>query len=185
MRGHAGAINAVAFSPNNHWLATAGGFDLTTSTWDTTVRLWDLTAPDRAVQPIILSGHEQDVTVVAFSPDTHWLVTGGSDKTVRLWDLTAPDVRATGLILHGHTEFIDAISFSADSHWLVTGSYDHTARIWNLRPNELVDLACRTAGRNLTDKEWSTYFPGQPYPKICPNLPPGDGVPPNAPAATP
>ena len=36
--GHKGAVNAVAISPDNHWLVTAS--------WDNTARLWDLGAKD-------------------------------------------------------------------------------------------------------------------------------------------
>jgi len=42
---------------------------------------------------------------------------------------------------------------SPDNHWLVTGSLDNTARLWNLRLDELINLACRTTGRNLTQTE--------------------------------
>ena len=72
--------------------------------------------------------------------------------------------------LGGHEYLISAVAISADSRWLVTGSYDKTARLWNLRLDELVELACRTAGRNLTKEEWAQYLGNRPYRKTCPNL---------------
>jgi WD40 repeat protein len=69
------------------------------------------------------------------------------------------------------------LAISPDSHWLVTDSDDGTARLWNLRLDELVDLACRTAGRNLAWEEWEQYFPGQAYQRTCRDLPPGEGAP--------
>ena len=42
-----------------------------------------------------------------------------------------------------------------------------TLCLWNLQLNGLIDLACRTAGCNLTRKEWEQYFPGQEYRKTC------------------
>ena len=59
------------------------------------------------------------------------------------------------------------VAISSDNHWLVTGSEDHTLRLWNLRLDELVELACRTAGRNLTREQWNQYLPGQAYRKTC------------------
>ena len=140
--------------------------------------LWDLTASDPAAGPIVLRGHEDRINAVAISPDNHWLVTGSWDSTARLWDLTAPDPAAEPIVLRGHEDYIYAVTISPDNHWLVTaggdqfsGHGDNTARLWNLRLDELVDLACRTAGRNLTREEWRQYFPGQEYRKTCEQWP--------------
>jgi hypothetical protein len=163
LRGHKIRIYAVAFSPDNHWLVTGS--------WDDTARLWDLTAPDPAAESIVLRGHDEPISAMAISPDNHWLVTGSWDYTARLWDLTALDQAAEPIVLRGHNGSIYAVAFSPDNHWLVTGSDDGTARLWNLRLDELVGLACRTAGRNLIYKEWKQYFPGQEYRQTCSNLP--------------
>jgi len=85
--------------------------------------------------------------------------------------LTGPDPAAAPIVLRGHKHYIYAVAISPDNHWLVTGSLDSTARLWNLRLDELVDLACRTAGRNLTRAEWAQYFPGQEYRRTCEQWP--------------
>jgi hypothetical protein len=164
LRGHEEEIRDVAISPNNHWLATVSK--------DKTARLYDLTARDPAAAPIILRDHEARIEhAIAISPDHHWLVTGSWDWTARLYDLTARDPAATPIVLRGHEGQIQAVAISPDNHWLVTGAGDGTARLWNLRLDELVDLACRTVGRNLTREEWQQYMGNQPYQKTCPNLP--------------
>jgi hypothetical protein len=78
---------------------------------------------------------------------------------------------AGGQVLSGHEEDVTAVAVSPDNRWLVAGSEDKTARLWNLRLDELVELACRTVGRNLTKEEWAQYMGDQPYQKTCPNLP--------------
>jgi cell division protein FtsB len=161
--GHEWYVNAVAISPDGHWLVTGSG--------DNTARLWDLTASDPAAAPIVLRDHEGGIYAVAISPDNHWLVTGSSDDTARLWDLTAEDPAAEPIVLRGHEGSISAVAISPDNHWLVTGSEDNTARLWNLRLDELIDLACRTTGRNLTREEWEQYSPGQEYRKTCERWP--------------
>lgn len=100
------------------------------------------------------------------------MVTGGlKDETVRLGDLTAKDPAAAPIVLRGDERWIASIAISRDNKWLVTGSGDGTVRLWNLRLNEVVDLASRTVGRNLTQEEWKQYRGEQPYEKTCSNLP--------------
>ncbi len=91
--------------------------------------------------------------------------------TARLWDLTAQDPAANPVVLRGHEDSITALAISPDGHWLATGSYDSTARLWNLRLDELIQLACRTAGRNLTPEEWQQFLGDAPYHKTCPQFP--------------
>ncbi|MFN2227433.1 MAG: hypothetical protein ACK2UY_14015, partial [Anaerolineae bacterium] len=55
--------------------------------------------------------------------------------------------------------------------WLLTGSADGTAGLWRLQAKELVTIACRSAGRNLTEEEWQQYFRGQAYRPTCDLLP--------------
>ena len=38
-------------------------------------------------------------------------------------------------------------------------------------PDHLAAVACRTAGRNMTTTEWSTYMRGETYRRTCPDYP--------------
>lgn len=93
-----------------------------------------------------------------------------------MWDLTAKDPNVGSIILYGHEGGIKSLNITLDNRWLVSHSSDGTVRLWNLCINELIDLACRTASRNLTKTEWDQYFPGQPYRKTFPSLPLGRDV---------
>jgi len=167
LRGHEGGIQAVAFSPDGRWLATGS--------YDGTARLWNLTASGPGAQSLALRGHEDGVQAVAFSPDGRWLATGSRDQTARIWDLSASDPAGEPLVLRGHESGVQAVAFSPDGCRLATGSLDGTARLWTLRPDDLVELVCRTAGRNLTRSEWDLYYPGEDYRPTCPGLPvPGE-----------
>ena len=91
-----------------------------------------------------------------------------------MWDLAAKDPAGTPIAL-AVTGETGSATFTRDahgSHWLVTDSHaDKTVRLWNMRLEELMKLACRAAGRNLTEAEWQQYFYGQPRQKTCPELP--------------
>ena len=63
------------------------------------------------------------------------------------------------------------MAISPDNRWVVTGSYDKTARLWLLQIEDLLALAQRIAGRNLSKDEWHALEPDQPYFELFPDLP--------------
>src|SRR5262249_59020012 len=101
--------------------------------------------------------------------DNRWVVTGSQGPTARLWDLKAADPAAQPIVLKGHEVPVTVVAFSPDNRWVVTGSRD--ARLWLLQIEDLLALAHRIAGRNLSKDDWHTYLPGQPSFEVFPDLP--------------
>src|SRR5262249_14277932 len=100
LRGHQGAVTAVAFSPDDRLIASGSA--------DHTVKLW-AAGTGREVRS--LDGHKAGVTAVAFSPDGKRLATASLDRTVRLWDTV------TGQELHcfnEHDGAVNCVTFSPD-----------------------------------------------------------------------
>jgi len=101
LHGHASAVTAVAFSADGQWLATGSR--------DTTARLWDATtildekqnAQDTTAEPLVLQGHGDSVTTLAFSPDGRWLATGSLDNTVRVWRTALQDLKSVACRVAG------------------------------------------------------------------------------------
>jgi hypothetical protein len=106
---------------------------------------------------------------VRFSPEGHQLATISEDHTARLWDMD--NLTATPIVLRGHEETLSGAAFSPDGrYYATTSAADGTMRLWSLRIDDLRELACRTAGRNLNKTEWQQLMSGRPYRKTCPDL---------------
>src|SRR5262249_59957409 len=66
-----------------------------------------------------LPGHDAQISVMAFSPDSKLLATGSMDNLICIWDAD------TGRLLHrlpGHTSQVGKLIFSPDSKQLVSTS---------------------------------------------------------------
>jgi WD40 repeat protein len=132
-----------------------------------------LKVDSQKVDPIPLSGHEERVTGSVFSPDSRWLATGGWDDTARLWDLTDEEPGATAVILRSLSNWLPHVQFLAftpDNRWLVMGIENGTIYLWALQQADLIEQACKTAGRNLNQDEWDQYFTGERQ-KTCAQWP--------------
>jgi len=158
LRHNGGGVGAVAFSPNGHWLATMS---------NGAAHIWDITLPIPTARPVVLPGMANIVSGIAFSPDSHWLATTSEGNSARLWNLEAKDQSLDPVIFLGHTDGVLDIAFSPDGRWLATASIDGTAILWKWSVDDLIELACRGAGRNLDATEWQRYFKGRPYQRTC------------------
>ena len=76
-----------------------------------------------------LTGHQESVSAIAISPDSHYLVSASHDKTVKIWSLTSKQVLQT---LTGHSERVTDVAIHPDGGSLVSSSQDMTLRRWSL-----------------------------------------------------
>jgi WD40 repeat protein len=124
--GHAEAIYAVAFSPDNKQVASAS--------FDRTIKLWDA-ATGKEIKTLGGSpGHQNLVLCVAYSPDGQLLASGGVDNTARVWKISG-DVPPKAL---AHPNLVDAVAFNSKGNQLATGCHDGAVRIWDVAKGQQV-----------------------------------------------
>ena len=90
------------------------------------MRLWDV---GTGTEKVVLTGHTDWISSVAFSSDGQTLATGSGDNTVRLWDVGTGTEKS---VLIGHTDWVYSVVFSPDGQMIATGSRDNTVRLWDV-----------------------------------------------------
>jgi WD40 repeat protein len=113
---HGQYVHAVAYHPLLPQLAAAGS--------DHAIRIYDTRSGELLKT---LTGHDDAVLGVSFSPDGKWLLSCGYDDTARLWELASGELLQT---LRLHSWWVWSAEFSADASRLVTAGQDGKAIVW-------------------------------------------------------
>src|SRR6185503_479182 len=101
---------------------------------DRTVRLWDL-AGRRVLRT--LTGHEAEITAVAFLRDGRHLLSASRDKTTRLWDATSGTCLRT--LAHGGA-VLSAVPLPSGNA-LLCGGTELDLTLWRLDWDSAADVA--------------------------------------------
>jgi hypothetical protein len=148
-------VLAVALSADGSRLAAGGA--------DGELLFWDL---NREQPPQRLPRHDNNVLSLALSADGQRLASGGGLGELKLWDLAAAELEPVPIA--GQLASVLDVAITPDGRWLVSAGEDGAVRLWSVPVTELVDLACRTAGRLLSLDELERYLPaGEQFPAAC------------------
>jgi WD40 repeat protein len=147
----AGAVTALAISPDGRWLAAASK--------DAVVRVTDIarvrelhraqgpppTPTALAEAQVELDGHDGGLQCLALSPTGRHLATGAADDMVRLW--TVPPSRVPPLLLHARGATV-VLAFHSSGTRLLSGRPDGIVQEWTLDLQGDVPRKRRVAWRN-------------------------------------
>ncbi|CAD8193638.1 unnamed protein product [Paramecium octaurelia] len=135
--GDSSGISRSTISPNQKYLATAGGSG--------ECKLWDI---ETASLKSSLLGHLTKCHSIAFHPQSLLtlspqsfanVATASADLSIRLWtlDLEQPEVENLGIlqksiVLKGHEDRINKVIFHQDGKRLISMGFDKTWRLWDI-----------------------------------------------------
>jgi len=116
---------------------------------DFTLFLWKPNSEKQSVAR--MTGHQQLVNDVKFSPDARLVASASFDKSIRVW------CGKTGRFLcvfRGHVQAVYQLAWAADSRLLVSGSADSTLKLWSMETKKLeIDLPGH--GDEVYTVDWS------------------------------
>src|SRR5262249_35778159 len=117
LRGHGGAVRALAISPD--------GLHVISGSFDTSAIRWSLS---RNIAEQVMRFHDGPVNAVAWLKDGR-IVTAGGDTHIAIWTAGKPSPDA---VLDGHSAPVVALAVSSDGKTLASASWDGTVRLWPL-----------------------------------------------------
>jgi ribosome assembly protein 4 len=94
---------------------------------DFTLMFWHPTENKRPIKR--LTGHQQAVNHLAFSPDSRFFASASFDKKIKLWNGRSGDFVTT---MTGHVGAVYQVAWSSDARFLVSASKDSTAKLWEI-----------------------------------------------------
>ncbi|KAG2103971.1 WD40-repeat-containing domain protein [Suillus cothurnatus] len=129
-KGHENDVDGVAFIAGTHLLVT--------SSWDKSLRVWDLDTGKQVGESLL--GHDAQVLGVAASTDGRWIVSGGWNGSILVWEVgtNKRELKRVPVSINGHEDPVWDIVFAPDSETFASASKDETVCIWKRETGKIV-----------------------------------------------
>jgi len=120
MLGHKAGIFAIAVSPDQKVIASAGN--------DQSIKLWDMQGKLLHNMP----AHQEIIWRLAFSPDGQYLASASADGYIKLWNRQGKLLKTLP-----HEGAVWGLAFHPQKNLLVSTSRDDTLKFWNYLDGKL------------------------------------------------
>lgn len=131
LEDHTERVNAITFSPDGDYLASAGGNnDGFFAGTDFGIRVWDVNNQSRISE---WTGSQNRIESLAYSPNGQWLASGGWERSIHLWNTETGTLDQT---FEGHQGNVNTLAFSPDGTLLASASDDLTVRLWDVESGQ-------------------------------------------------
>ncbi len=130
--GHEGSVLTLEWSPDGTKIASGSGTDKVAmhNIPENMIKIWNFSTDDVIAE---LTGHQDGVMNVKWSPDGLSIASASDDKMIMLWNTTTWTRTNT---LTGHTLGVLDVDWSPDGNMLVSGSRDYKIRTWDVLSGE-------------------------------------------------
>ena len=127
LTGHNHFVSDLSLSSDNTFLLS--------SSWDKTIRLWDLRAQKTSRRFV---GHSKEVFSTSFSADNRQIISAGADRGIKLWN-TLAECKHTSEA-NNHSDWVSCVRYSPLSTsstkdniqpYFTSVGWDGRLKIWN------------------------------------------------------
>ena len=130
---HRGGVLAMAFSPTENKVVTAGGDSIAVANLSIEKELYRI--------PV-----QSPIRDIAFSPDGSWFVTGSDDQRIRVLETSSGNELRT----MSQDGVVTEVTVSSDGKWIASTGNDRTARVWDAATGaEIFQIPLKTSGSQL------------------------------------
>ena len=138
---HRGGVLAMAFSPTENKVVTAGNNSLAISNLSIEKELYRI--------PV-----QSPIRDITFNPDGSWFVTASDDHRIRVWDT----LTGNELLSMSQDDVVTEIVVSSNSKWIASTGEDRTVRVWDAETGaEIFQIPLKASGSQLAfwnDDKW-------------------------------